>query len=392
MRALCWHGRGKVSVDTVPDPVIQDPKDTIIKITATAICGSDLHLYDGYQPTMEDGDILGHENMGEVVEVGRDVRNLKIGDRVVVPFTISCGACWFCERTLFSLCDVTNPNAELARAAMGQSPAGLFGYSHMLGGFPGGQAQYLRVPYSDVGPIKIPAGIPDEKVLFLSDIFPTAYMAAENAQIEPGATVAIWGGGPVGQLTIQCAWMLGAGRVILIERVPERIALARAHSEVEIIDFDTTDDVYARLMEMTAGRGPDSCIDAVGTEAHGMGAIDAVLDKAKAAVKLGTDRPHVLRQAIMSCRKGGTLSVPGVYVGLLDKIPFGALMNKGLTVKTGQTHVQRYTAPLLEKILAGAIDPSFIITHRLGLEDAPAAYKTFRDKEDGCIKVVLKPN
>jgi len=392
MRALCWHGRGKVSVDTVPDPVIQDRQDTIIKITSTAICGSDLHLFDGYQPTMEDGDILGHENMGEVVEVGSEVKNLKVGDRVVVPFTISCGACWFCDRTLFSLCDVSNPNAELARTAMGQSPAGLFGFSHMLGGFAGGQAEYLRVPYSDVGPIKIPNGIPDEQVLFLSDIFPTAYMAAENAQIEKGDTVAIWGGGPVGQLTVQCAWMLGAGRVILIERVPERIALARANSDVEIIDFDNTENVYDRLMEMTAGRGPDSCIDAVGTEAHGMGAVDAVIDKAKAAVKLGTDRPHVLRQAIMSCRKGGTLSVPGVYVGLLDKIPFGALMNKGLTVKTGQTHVQRYTAPLLEKILAGEIDPSFIITHRLKLEDAPNAYKAFRDKEDGCIKVVLKPN
>lgn len=391
MKALCWHGRAKVSVDSVPEPKIQDPRDSIIRITSTAICGSDIHLYDGYQPTMEDGDILGHENMGEVMEVGRDVRDLKVGDRVVVPFTISCGACWFCERTMFSLCDVSNPNAEMARKAMGQSPAGLFGYSHMTGGFPGGQAEFLRVPYSDVGPIKIPDGIADEKVLFLSDIFPTAYMAAENAQIEEGSTVAIWGGGPVGQLTILCAWMLGAGRVILIERVPERLALARANSQVETINFDEVDDVYDRLMEMTAGRGPDSCIDAVGTEAHGLGAVDAVLDKAKAAVKLGTDRPHVLRQAIMCCRKGGTLSVPGVYVGLLDKIPFGAAMNKGLTIKMGQTHVQRYTAPLLEKILGGEIDPSFIITHRLALEDAPDAYKTFRDKQDGCIKVVLKP-
>jgi threonine dehydrogenase-like Zn-dependent dehydrogenase len=390
MKALCWHGRASVSVDTVPDPRIEDPRDSIIRITSTAICGSDIHLYDGYQPTMEDGDILGHENMGEVVEVGSDVKNLRVGDRVVVPFTISCGACWFCEQTLFSLCDVSNPNADVARKAMGQSPAGLFGFSHMLGGFAGGQAEYLRVPYSDVGPIKIPAGMPDEKVLFLSDIFPTAYMAAENAQIQPGDTVAIWGGGPVGQLTIASAWMLGAGRVILIERVRERLELARRHSKVETINFDEI-DVYDRLMEMTAGRGPDSCIDAVGTEAHGMGAMDAMLDKAKAAVKLGTDRPHVLRQAIMCCRKGGTISVPGVYVGMLDKVPFGAAMNKGLTIKTGQTHVQRYTAPLLKKIEAAEIDPSFIITHRLNLADAPAAYETFRDKKDGCIKVVLKP-
>lgn len=390
MRALCWHGRADVSVDTVPDPRIEDPRDTIIRITSTAICGSDLHLYDGYQPTMEDGDIMGHENMGEVVEVGRDVKNLRKGDRVVVPFTISCGACWFCEKTLFSLCDTSNPNADMARKVMGHSPAGLFGFSHMLGGFPGGQAEYLRVPYSDVGPIKVPQGIPDEKVLFLSDIFPTAYMAAENAGIEKGETVAVWGGGPVGQLSIQCAWMLGAGRVILIERVPERLAMAQTHGKAETINFDD-EGVYDRLMEMTGGRGPDSCIDAVGTEAHGLGSFDAVLDKAKAAVKLGTDRPHVLREAIRCCRKGGTISVPGVYVGFLDKVPFGAAMNKGLTIKTGQTHVQRYTAPLLEKIEAGEIDPSFIITHRLGLEEAPGAYKAFRDKEDGCIKVVLKP-
>jgi threonine dehydrogenase-like Zn-dependent dehydrogenase len=390
MRALCWHGRAKVSVDNVPDPKIEDPRDTIIRITSTAICGSDVHLYDGYQPTMKSGDILGHENMGEVVEVGSAVSNLRKGDRVVVPFTIACGDCWFCERKLYSLCDTSNPNADMARKAMGQSPAGCFGFSHMLGGFPGGQAEYLRVPFSDVGPIKVPEGIPDEKVLFLSDIFPTAYMAAENAEIEDGDVVAVWGGGPVGQLTIQCAWMLGAGRVILIERVPERLAMAVANSPVETINFDE-DGVYDRLMEMTGGRGPDRCIDAVGTEAHGMGSFDAALDKAKAAVKLGTDRPHVLRESIMCCRKGGTLSVPGVYVGMVDKFPFGAFMNKGLTIKTGQTHVQRYTAPLLEKITRGEIDPSFIVTHRLGLDEAPSAYKAFRDKEDGCVKVVLHP-
>ena len=390
MRALCWHGRGSVSVDTVPDPVIQDPLDTIIRITSTAICGSDLHLFDGYQPTMESGDILGHENMGEVVEVGSGVTNLSVGDRVVVPFVIACGHCFFCEKTLFSCCDTTNPNREIAEKAMGHSPAGLFGFSHMLGGFAGGQAEYLRVPHSDVGPIRIESDIADEKVLFLSDIFPTAYMAAENAEIEEGDTVAIWGGGPVGQLAIQCAWMLGAGRVILIEHVAERLEMGRTVGKAETINF-LEEDALDRLKEMTHGRGPDRCIDAVGAEAHGTGSFDAVLDKAKAAVKLATDRPTVLRQAIMACRKAGTISMPGVYVGMLDKVPMGAFMNKGLTLRTGQTHVQRYTAPLLAKIEAGEIDPSFIITHRIGLEDAPKAYETFRDKEDGCIKVVLKP-
>ena len=390
MKALCWHGKGDVRVDTVPDPKIEHPRDAIIKITSTAICGSDLHLFDGYQPTMEEGDILGHENMGEVVEVGGAVKNLKKGDRVVVPFTISCGTCFFCQKSLFSCCDTTNPNAKLAEEAMGHSPAGLFGFSHMLGGFPGGQAEYLRVPCADVGPIKIESGLPDEKVLFLSDIFPTGYMAAENAEIEKGDTVAVWGCGPVAQLAIKSAWMLGAGRVIAIDRVHERLQMAREHGKAETIDF-SKEKVYDRLQEMTKGRGPDRCIDAVGCEAHSTGSLDAVMDKAKATVGLATDRVHVLREAIMCCRKAGTISVPGVYVGMVDKIPFGALMNKGITVKTGQTHVQRYTRPLLEKIESGAIDPSFIITHRLKLADAPAAYKTFRDKEDGCIKVVLKP-
>jgi threonine dehydrogenase-like Zn-dependent dehydrogenase len=390
MRALCWHGHGHVSVDTVPDPVIQDSRDIVVKITSTAICGSDLHLYDGYQPTMESGDILGHENMGIVMETGRDVKNLAVGDRVVVPFVIACGSCWFCEKSLFSCCDTTNPNAAIAEKAMGHSPAGLFGFSHMLGGFAGGQAEYLRVPHADVGPIRIESDLDDEKVLFLSDIFPTAYMAAENAEIAEGDTVAIWGGGPVGQLTVRCAWMLGAGRVIMIETVPERLALARDVGGAETIDF-LNEDVQERLQQMTNGRGPDRCIDAVGAEAHGTGSFDAMLDKAKAAVKLATDRPHVLRQAMMACRKGGTISMPGVYVGMLDKVPMGAFMNKGLTLRSGQTHVQRYTAPLLEQIEAGEIDPSFIVTHRLPLEQAPEAYRTFRDKEDGCIKVVLKP-
>jgi threonine dehydrogenase-like Zn-dependent dehydrogenase len=390
MKALCWHGKEDIRVDTVPDPEILDPRDAIVRITATAICGSDLHLYDGYQPTMEKGDILGHEPMGEVVEVGSAVKRLKPGDRVVVPFTISCGTCYFCQKGLFSLCDTSNPNAEMARKVMGQSPAGLFGYSHMLGGFPGGQAEYLRVPFADVGPIKIPAGLRDEQVLFLSDIFPTGYMAAENAEVEPGDTVAVWGCGPVAQFAIQSAWMFGAGRVIAIDRVPERLRMAEEQGKAETINFEEQ-DVYDTLMEMTGGRGPDRCIDAVGAEAHAGGSFDAVLDKAKAAVFLGTDRPHVLREAIMCCRKGGTLSIPGVYLGFLDKIPFGAAMNKGLTMKMGQTHVQRYSEPLLEKIQSGAIDPSFVITHRVSIDDGPEMYKTFRDKQDGCIKVVMTP-
>ncbi len=392
MKALCWYGTNDVRVENVPDPKILNPGDVIVKITSTAICGSDLHLLDGFMPTMEKGDILGHEPMGEVVEVGKEVKKLKKGDRVVVPFTISCGECFFCQKELYSLCDTSNPNAEIAREAMGMSPAGLLGYSHMLGGFAGGQAEYLRVPFADVGPLKIPEELPDEKVLFLSDIFPTGYMAAENAEIEEGDTVAVWGCGPVGQFTIQSAWMLGAGRVIAIDHVPERLTMAEKHGKAETINFLEGDDsVYDRLMEMTGGRGPDRCIDAVGTEAHGSGSFDAVLDKAKAAVFLGTDRPHVLREAIMCCRKGGTVSIPGVYIGFLDKVPFGAAMNKGLTLKMGQTHMPKYMAPLLERIQEGEIDPSFVITHRLPLDEAPEGYKIFRDKEDSCIKVVLKP-
>ena len=389
MKALCWHGKGDVRVDTVPDPKIQDPTDVIVKITASGICGSDLHLFDGYMPTMESGDILGHEPMGVVVEVGRAVTRLSVGDRVVVPFVIACGSCFFCQRTEFSLCDTTNPNAELARKAMGHSPAGLFGFSHMLGGFAGGQAEYLRVPYADVGPIKIESPLPDEQVLFLSDIFPTGYMAAENCGIEPGDTVAVWGCGPVGQFAVRSAWLLGAARVVAIDWVPERLRMAE-NGKAETINFLET-DVYERLMEMTNGRGPDRCIDAVGCEAHGMGSFDAVVDKVKAALMLTTDRAHALREAIRCCRKGGTVSVPGAYVGLVDKLPFGAAMNKGLTFKMGQTHMQRYLRPLLELIERGAIDPSFVITHRVPLVEAPAAYKMFRDKQAGCIKVVLRP-
>ncbi len=390
MRALCWHGTGDVRIDKVPDPKIENARDAIVRITASGICGSDLHLFDGFMPTMEKGDILGHEPMGEVVEVGGAITNLKKGDRVVVPFTISCGDCFFCKKSLFSCCDTSNPNAEIARKAMGHSPAGLFGFSHMLGGFPGGQAEYLRVPFADVGPLKIESGLPDEKVLFLSDIFPTGYMAAENCDIEPGDTVAVWGCGPVAQFAIQSAWMFKAQRVIAIDRVPERLEMARKHGRAETINFDK-ENVYERLQEMTKGRGPDRCIDAVGCEAHATGATDAVVDKVKSAVMLTTDRAHVLREAIMCCRKGGTISVPGAYVGYPDKLPFGAFMNKGLTMKTGQTHMQRYMKPLLQKVESGEIDPSFVITHRVRLADAPAAYKTFRDKKDGCIKVVLIP-
>ena len=390
MKALCWYGKEDVRVEDVADPTIIDARDVILKITSTAICGSDLHLYNGLMPTMEKGDVLGHEPMGEVVEVGSAVTKFKVGDRAVVPFTISCGECFFCHKGLFSLCDTSNPNAEIARKAMGQSPAGLLGYSHMLGGFAGGQAEYLRVPFADVGPIKIPTGMADDQVLFLSDIFPTGYMAAENCQMEHGDTVAIWGCGPVGQFAIQSAWMFGAGRVIAIDRVLERLRMAEAHGNAETINF-SENDVYDRLMEMTGGRGPDRCIDAVGTEADAASSFDAVVDRAKAAVYLGTDRPHVLREAIMCCRKGGTISIPGVYIGFLDKVPFGAAMNKGLTLKMGQTNVQNYLEPLLSKVETGEIDPSFVITHKVKLEDAPKAYKAFRDKKEGCIKVVIKP-
>lgn len=389
MKAICWHGTSDVRYDTVPDPKVVDPGDALIRVTSTAICGSDLHLYDGFMPTMQEGDVLGHEPMGIVEEVGKGVTKLKKGDRVVVPFTISCGKCWFCSRQMYSLCDTTNPNAAMARKVMGQSPAALLGYSHMMGGFAGGQAEYLRVPYADVGPIKIASDLPDDKVLFLSDIFPTGYMAAEQADIEPGDTVAVWGCGPVGQFAIRSAWMLKAGRVIAIDQVPERLKMAQ-DGKAETINFKEK-DVYDTLMEMTKGRGPDRCIDSVGAEAHGTGSLDALYDKAKSAVMMTTDRAHVLREAIFCCRKGGTISIPGVYIGFPDKLPFGALMNKGLTVKTGQTHVPKYHHMLLKKIEAGEIDPSFVVTHTPPLSEGPAMYKTFRDKKDHCIKVVLKP-
>src|SRR4051794_36149074 len=390
MRAVCWNGKTDMRVETVPDPEILNPRDAIVKITSTAICGSDLHLYDGYIPTMKKGDILGHEFMGEIVDVGRGVNNLKIGDRVVAPFTISCGSCFFCKRELWSLCDNSNPNAWIAEKMMGHSPAGLYGYSHMTGGYAGGQAEYARVPFADVGPLKVPDGLEDEKVLFLSDIFPTGYFAAENADIQPGDTVAIWGCGPVAQFAIQSAWMLGAGRVIAIDRVPERLQLAQTWGRAEVIDYEEVESVLDTLKDMTGGLGPDCCIDAVGMEAHGT-TLDAKLDKIKQTAKLTFDRVHVLREAIMACRKGGTLSIAGVYGGFVDKIPMGAAFNKGLTFKMGQTHVQKYMRPLLERVEKGEIDPSRVITHRLDLDDAPWGYKTFRDKEDDCIKIVMKP-
>jgi threonine dehydrogenase-like Zn-dependent dehydrogenase len=391
MKAVCWNGKTDMRVETVPDPEILNPRDAIVKITSTAICGSDLHLYDGYIPTMKKGDILGHEFMGEVVELGREVKNLKIGDRVVVPFTISCGSCFFCKKELYSLCDNSNPNSWIAEKMMGHSPCGIFGYSHMTGGYAGGQAEYARVPFADVGPLKVPDGLDDEKVLFLSDIFPTGYMAAENCQIQPGDTVAIWGCGPVGQLAIQSAWMLGAQRVIAIDRFPERLLLARTWGRAETIDYEEVDSVLDVLNDMTGGFGPDACLDAVGMEAHGT-TIDAKIDKTKQNLKLTFDRAHVLREAILACRKGGTLSIAGVYGGFVDKVPMGAAMNKGLTFKMGQTHMQKYMRPLLERVEKGEIDLSRVITHRLSLDDAPWAYQTFRDKQDECIKVVMKPN
>jgi threonine dehydrogenase-like Zn-dependent dehydrogenase len=391
MKALTWNGKHQVSIENVADPTIEEPTDCVVKITTTAICGSDLHLYDGLIQTMQRGDILGHEFMGEVVAVGSQVQKLKVGDRVVVPFTISCGHCYFCNKTLFSLCDNGNPNYELPEKLYGASPAGMFGYSHMFGGYQGGQAQYARVPFADVGPIKVENGLPDEQVLFLSDIFPTGYMAAENCNIEPGDTVAVWGGGPVGQLAIKSAFLLGAGRVICIENIPERIEMAKT-SGADVINFeeDNEKNLFDQLKDMTQGRGPDSCIDAVGMEAHGTSPGE-IYDWIKMGLRMATDRPNVFRQAIQACRKGGTVSVPGVYAGFLDKIPFGAAFNKGLTFKMGQTHVQRYLKPLMGRIERGEIDPSVIITHRLTLDEAPAAYETFKNKQDGCIKVVLKP-
>ncbi|SEP50795.1 Threonine dehydrogenase [Rhodospirillales bacterium URHD0017] len=389
MKALTWHGKYDLRCESVADPGIEHPRDAIIKVTACAICGSDLHIFDGIIPGMQSGDILGHETMGEVVEVGADNNKLKVGDRVVVPFTIACGECFFCQRGFFSGCERTNPDRAKAEKLWGHSPAGLFGYSHLLGGYPGGQAEYLRVPFADAGPIKIENGLSDEQVLFLSDIFPTGYMAAEFCNIQPDDTIAVWGCGPVGQFAIRSAFMLGAARVLAIDTVPERLQLAR-QAGAQTIDF-MAEDVYDRIQELTHGRGADACIDAVGTEPETRGSLDSVIDRMKVATFMGTDRPHVLRQAIHCCRNFGTVSVVGVYGGFLDKIPMGSAINRGVTIRMAQTPVQRYLPMLLERIEKGEIDPSFVITHRATLEDGPELYKTFRDKKDGCIKVVMKP-
>jgi threonine dehydrogenase-like Zn-dependent dehydrogenase len=390
MKALTWHGKSDIRCETVPDPKIEHGRDAIIRVTACAICGSDLHLFDGVMPSMEKGDVVGHETMGEVVEVGPENKALKVGDRVVVPFTISCGECFFCKRGYYSGCERSNPNARDAEKLWGHSPAGLFGYSHLLGGFAGGQAEYMRVPYADVGPIKVPDGLSDEQVLFLSDIFPTGYMAADFCGLKGGETVAVWGCGPVGQFAIRSAFLLGAERVIAIDTVPERVALA-ARSGAITLDFKK-EDIYDRIQELTHGRGADACIDAVGTEPDIGSGFDAVLDRVKSATYLGTDNPHVLRQAIHCCRNFGTVSIVGVYGGLLDKIPMGSAINRGLTFRMAQTPVQHYLPKLMERIQKGDIDPSFVITHRASLEQGPELYKTFRAKEDGCIKVVMKPS
>jgi threonine dehydrogenase-like Zn-dependent dehydrogenase len=388
MRAVTWCGKRSVKVETVPDPTILNPQDAIVRITLTAICGSDLHLYDGYIPTMENGDILGHEFMGEVVEVGKGVSNLKKGHRVVVPFTISCGDCWFCRHELFSCCDNSNPNAAMTEKAYGFSGAGIYGYSHMLGGYAGGQAEYARVPFADVDTLRLPEGIPDEKVLFLSDIFPTGYMAAENCDLKGGETVAVFGCGPVGQFAVRSAFLCGAERVIAIDDNEDRLRLA-GEGGADTLNFEEG-DLVDKLTEMTGGRGPDACIDAVGLEAHGTTA-DAVYDRFKVATAMATDRGSALRHAIYACRKGGTVSIPGVYAGLMDKFPIGAAFAKALQFRMGQTHVQQYMRPLLDRILKGEIDPSFVITHRRKLQDAPEMYETFSKKEDHCIKVVLDP-
>ena len=388
MKANCWMGKRKVQVQEVPDPKILNSHDAIIRITSTAICGSDLHLYNGFVPTMERGDVLGHEFMGEVVEIGSSVRNLKVGDRVVVPFPIACGACAACDAQMFSLCENSNPNAWIAEKLLGHSPCGIFGYSHMLGGFAGGQAEYARVPFADVGPLKVPEDLTDDQVLFLSDIFPTGYMGAEMCDIQGGDVVAVWGAGPVGQFAIASAYLLGAERVIAIDRFKYRLDMAKQRAGAsDTINYEEL-HVQDALLELTGGRGPDKCIDAVGMEAHGHG-ITYAYDRVKQATMMETDRPIALREAILACRNGGVVSVIGVYGGFIDKFPMGAVMNRSLTIRSGQCHVHRYLRPLLDRIQNGQIDPSFVITHRLPLDQAAKGFDMFLNKEDNCEKVVL---
>ena len=390
MRALCWHGKRDIRCDTVPDPAIEHPRDAIVKVSSCAICGSDLHLYDGFMPGMEEGDIIGHEFMGEVVEVGSSDHRLKVGDRVVVPFTIICGECDQCKRGNYSVCERTNRNKDLADKAYGHATAGLFGYTHLTGGYAGGQAEYVRVPYADVAPVKVPVSLSDEKVLFLGDVFPTGWQAAVQCDIQPTDTVAVWGAGPVGQFAVRSALMLGAKQVIAIDCLPDRLSMASAGGAIPI-DFDE-ESVVERLDELTQGKGPEKCIDAVGMEAHATHSVESMIDRAKQAIMAETDRPHVLREMIYCCRPGGVLSIPGVYGGLADKLPIGMLMNKGLTVRSGQTHVNRWTSGLLRMVEQELFDPSFVITHTRTLEEGPQMYEMFRDKQDSCVKCVLKPN
>ncbi len=389
MRALAWHGKHDIRCDEVPDPRIEDERDAILKVTTCAICGSDLHLYNSFIPFMHDGYVVGHEFMGEIVETGRGVRDLKVGDRVVIPFNITCGECEQCRRGFYSLCEVSNRNRDMQAKLFGHQTGGFFGYTELTGGYAGGQAEYVRIPYADHTHIKV-NGLADEKVLFLGDIFPTGWQAAVQCDIEPTDTVAIWGAGPVGQMAIRSALLLGAKQVVAIDRLPERLAMAKAGGAIPI-NFET-ESVIERLNELTGGKGPEKCIDCVGLEAHmSMAHPDSIMDRAKQAVMAESDRPHVLREMIYVCRPGGTLSIPGVYSGLVDKIPFGASMNKGLTWRMGQTHVRRWTDDLLRLIEDGKIDPSFVITHTATLEEGPDMYATFADKADGCVKVVLKP-
>jgi threonine dehydrogenase-like Zn-dependent dehydrogenase len=388
MHALCWEGKHQVSLKKVSDPKILNPHDAIVRVTTAAICGSDLHLYDGYIPTMKKGDILGHETMGEVIEVGSDVKKIQVGDRVVIPFDIACGSCHHCMDEEYSACDNTNPNPLISEKLYGHASAALFGYSHMMGGYAGGQAEYLRVPFIETNSLVIRNDLDDEKVLFLSDIFPTGYMAAENCNIQNGDTVAIWGAGPVGQMAIRSAYLLGAGKVIAIDHYESRLAMAR-EGGAYTINYEDADSLLDELNFLTGGRGPDSCMDCVGLEAHGH-TFMATVDQIKAKVGLATDRPDALRQCIQAVRKGGHVSIPGVYGGFLDKVPFGAAFGKGLTLKMGQTHTQKYMKPLLDRIVAGDIDPSFVITHRIGIDKGPEAYKMFHEQKNECIKVIMK--
>lgn len=389
MKAVCWHGKHNVQVDTVPDPQILNPRDAVVKVTLTGICGSDLHLYNGYIPTMKKGDILGHEFIGEVVEVGSAITNFKSGDRVVVPFPIACGDCWYCQQGMWSLCDNSNPNAWMLEKLYGDTGAGIFGYSHLYGGYSGGQAEYVRVPFADVGLEKIHPDLKDEEVIFLTDIFPTGYQAAENCNIHPGDTVAVWGCGPVGLFAMKSAAHLGAEKVVAIDNNPQRLEMAKKHCNAEVLNYETT-DIVESLHTLTGGRGPDSCIDAVGMEANGVG-LEAAYDTVKQTLRLESDRPIALRQLVKACRKGGTISIPGVYSGFVDKMPMGTIFAKGLTMRTGQTNVHKYLRPLMNLIEKGEIDTTFLITHRMSLEDAPQGYKLFQEKHDGCVKIVMNP-